>query len=76
MPVAAWFMCIIAALIIAVVALALLQVILHLRAVSKILATLQGGVDAIAASTAPVGPVIDSANANLAPVRNWCETVR
>jgi len=75
MPVAAWFMCVIAGLIIAVVALALLQVILHLRAVSKILATLQGGVDAIAASTAPVGPVIDSANANLAPVRNWCETV-
>jgi hypothetical protein len=76
MPAAAWFMCIIAGLIIAVVALALLQVILHLRAVTKILATLQGGVDAIAGSTAPVGPVIESANANLAPVRNWCETVR
>lgn len=75
MPVVAWFTCVIAALIIAVVALALLQVILHLRAVTKILATLQGGVDAIAASTAPVTPVVDSVNASLAPVRAWCETV-
>jgi hypothetical protein len=75
MPVVAWFTCVIAGLIIAVVALALLQVILHLRAVSKILTTLQGGVDAIAESTAPVGPVVDSVNKSLAPVRAWCETV-
>ncbi|HZE65131.1 MAG TPA: hypothetical protein VE081_00785 [Sporichthyaceae bacterium] len=73
MPFVAWVTCAIATLIIAVVALALLQVILHLRAVTKILAALQGGVDAIAVSTAPVGPVIASANANLAPVRAWCE---
>ena len=73
MPFVAWVTCAIAALIIAVVALALLQVILHLRAVTKILATLQGGVDAIAVSTAPVGLVVASANANLAPVRAWCE---
>jgi hypothetical protein len=75
MPVVGWFTAVIAGLIIAVVALALLQVILHLRAVSKTLGTLQGGVDAIAASTAPVGPSVDAVNASLAPVRAWAETV-
>lgn len=75
MPAVAWFTVVIAALIIAVVASALLQVILHLRATSKMLATLQGGVDAIAASTEPVRPVVDSVNDSLAPVRAWCETV-
>lgn len=75
MPVEAWFTVVIAGLIIAIVASALLQVILHLRATSKMLATLQGGVDAIAISTQPVGPVVDSVNDSLAPVRAWCETV-
>ena len=64
-----------AVLIIAVVALGLIQVILHLTAVTKALATLQVGVDAIADSTAPVGPTIESVNNNLVPVRDWCEAV-
>jgi hypothetical protein len=75
MPVVGIFSTVIATIMIAVVALALLQVILHLHAVTKILNTLQGGVDAIAESTAPVGPVVDSVNDNLAPVRAWAETV-
>lgn len=75
MPIEAWFMCIIAGLIIAIVASALLQVILHLRAVSKILTTLQGGVDAIAASTAPVEPSVEAVNGFLAPVRVWANGV-
>lgn len=76
MPIEAWFMCIVAALIIAIVASALLQVILHLRAVSKILTTLQGGVDAIAASTAPVEPSVTAVNGFLAPVRTWANGVQ
>ncbi|MGQ0844426.1 MAG: hypothetical protein ACT4QF_09845 [Sporichthyaceae bacterium] len=75
MPVEAWFMCTIAGLIVAIVASALLQVILHLRAVSKILTTLQGGVDAIATSTAPVEPSVDAVNGYLAPVRAWANGV-
>ena len=64
-----------AVLIIAVVALGLIQVIVHLTAVTKALTTLQVGVDAIADSTAPVGPTIESVNNNLIPVREWCEAV-
>jgi len=64
-----------AVLIIAVVALGLIQVIVHLTAVTKALTTLQVGVDAIAESTAPVGPTIESVNNNLVPVREWCEAV-
>jgi hypothetical protein len=75
MPVVDIFSTVIATIMIAVVALALLQVILHLHAVTKILSTLQGGVDAIAESTSTVTPVVDSVNNSLAPVRAWAETV-
>jgi hypothetical protein len=74
-PFVAWVTVIAFTLIIAVTALALLQVILHLTAVTKTLAALQGGVDAIADSTKPVTPTVKSVNANLAPVRAWCEGV-
>lgn len=75
MPAAGWVTCIIATLIIAVAGLGLLQVIIHLSKVTKALATLQVGVDNIAVSTAPVTPTVVSVNANLAPVRAWCEGV-
>jgi hypothetical protein len=75
MPVVGIFTTVIATIMILVVALALLQVIIHLHAVTKILDTLQGGVDAIAASTGPVAPTVESVNKNLAPVRAWAETV-
>lgn len=75
MPPAAWATLIIAALIIAVTGLGLLRVILHLIHVSRTLATLTGGVDAIAASTAPVPTALTSVNANLKPVRDFCEAV-
>jgi len=75
MPVVGIFTTVIATIMIAVVALALLQVILHLHAVTKILGTLQGGVDAIAESTSTVTPVVASVNDSLAPVRAWAETV-
>lgn len=75
MPVVAWITLLITALIIAVVAVGLLRVILHLRRVHATLAALQGGVDAIADNTSTVPTVVGSVNANLAPVRAWCETV-
>jgi hypothetical protein len=75
MPVVGIFTTVIATIMILVVALALLQVIIHLYAVTKILTTLQGGVDAIADSTSTVTPVVDSVNNSLAPVRAWAETV-
>ncbi|MFC4946517.1 hypothetical protein [Pseudonocardia sp. GCM10023141] len=75
MPVVAWITLVIAALIIAVVAVGLLRVILHLRHVHTTLAALLGGVDAIADNTSTVPAVVGSVNLNLAPVRAWCETV-
>lgn len=75
MPAAAWATIVIAALIIAVAGIGLLRVILHLRHVSQTLATLDGGVDAIVASTAPVPSRLTSVNANLKPVRDFCAGV-
>ncbi len=75
MPAAAWATLIIAALIIATTALGLLRVILHLRHVSRTLAALTGGVQAIAVSTAAVPERLPKVNANLKPVRDFCEGV-
>lgn len=75
MPLVAWVTLVIAALIIAVTGLGLLRVILHLRHVHATLATLIGGVQAVAASTAPVPSRVASVNANLKPVRDFCEGV-
>lgn len=75
MPLVAWATLLIAALIIAVVAIGLLRVILHLRHVHATLGSLLGGVHAIADKTRTVPVVIPSVNKNLAPVRAWTETV-
>jgi hypothetical protein len=75
MPVVAWVTIVIAVLIIAVTAVGLLRVILHLRHVHTTLGALLGGVLVIAESTSTVPEVVPSVNANLAPVRAWCETV-
>ena len=75
MPSAAWATLIIAALIIAITGVGLLRVILHLRHVRTTLATLAGGVEAIAASTSTVPTVLPSVNASLEPVREFCEAV-
>lgn len=66
---------IIAGLIIAAAALGLFRVILHLRAVVKTLDTLIGGVDVIVESTESVPLVAPSVNANLAPVRDFAESI-
>jgi hypothetical protein len=75
MPAVAWVTIVIAAVIIAVTAVGLLRVILHLRHVHTTLGALLGGVRAVADSTRTVPEVVPSVNANLAPVRAWTETV-
>jgi hypothetical protein len=75
MPPVAWVTLVIAALIIAVTAVGLLRVILHLRHVHFTLGSVLVGVRAIAHQTRTVPEVVPSVNANLAPVRAWCETV-
>jgi hypothetical protein len=75
MPVVAWVTIVIAALIIAVTAVGLLRVILHLRHVHTTLGALLGGVRTVADRTSTVPEVVPSVNANLAPVRAWTETV-
>lgn len=75
MPLVAWTTLVIAALIIAVTAVGLLRVILHLRHVHFTLGSVVVGVRAIAHQTRTVPVVIPSVNAKLAPVRAWTETV-
>ncbi|HUZ26323.1 MAG TPA: hypothetical protein VMV07_21420 [Streptosporangiaceae bacterium] len=75
MPAAAWVTLIIAALIIAMTALGLLRVIFHLRKVRATLVATTGGVQAVAQLTSTVPDRLTSVNANLKPVRDFCETV-
>ena len=75
MPAAAWFTIIVAALIIAVTAVGLLRVIVHLRAIRRTLVSTTGGVQAVASLTSTVPDRLTSVNASLKPVRDFCETV-
>jgi uncharacterized protein YoxC len=75
MPAAAWMTLIVAALIIAITAVALLRVILHLKHVRDTLVAVTGGVQVVADRTSTVPERLTSVNANLKPVRDFCETV-
>ena len=75
MPAAAWFTISVSGLIIAFTAIALLRVIIHLSHVRKTLVAVNGGVHVIAQRTATVPLVLPSVNANLKPVRDFCEKV-
>jgi hypothetical protein len=75
MPAVAWFTVIVAWVIIAIAAVGLLRVILHLRAIRKTLAATTGGVQAVAQLTSTVPERLTSVNASLKPVRDFCETV-
>jgi uncharacterized protein YoxC len=75
MPAVAWVTVIIAVLIIAITAVGLLRVVLHLRHVNKTLAALLGGVRAVADRTNDVPTVVGSVNTKLAPVRAWAKQV-
>ena len=75
MPAVAWVTLVITALIVAAAALGLIRVIFHLRAVRQTLASVIGGVQVIAQKTSTVPEVVPSVNANLKPVRDFCENV-
>jgi len=75
MQTAAWVTLVIATLIIAAAALGLLRIVLHLRAVHKTLSNVVAGVQVIAEKTSTVPPVVASVNANLKPVRDFCDSI-
>ena len=75
MPAAAWVTLVITALIILAAAIGLLRVIFHLIAVRKTLGAVIGGVQAVAQQTRTVPEVLPSVNANLKPVRDFCESI-
>lgn len=75
MPAAAWVTVVIAALIIVAAALGLLRVIFHLVAVRRTLGTVVVGVRVIAEQTKTVPASVDYVNAELKPVRDFCESV-
>jgi hypothetical protein len=74
-PAAAWVTLAITALIILAAAIGLLRVILHLVAVRRTLGSVIGGVQAVAHQTRTVPEVLPSVNANLKPVRDFCESI-
>ena len=75
MPAVAWVTLVITALIIAAAALGLLRVIGHLRAVRQTLGTVIVGVWVVAHQTRTVPQTVESVNANLKPVRDFCESI-
>ena len=75
MPVVAWVTIVIAVVIIAAAALGLVRVILHLMAIRTTLRNLTGGVRVVAEKTSTVPRVLPSVNANLKPVRDFCESI-
>lgn len=75
MPLVAWTTVVVAALIVAVTAVGLLRVVLHLRHVHTTLGSVLVVVRAVAHQTRTVPVVVPSVNTHLAPVRAWTETV-
>ena len=75
MPAAAWMTIAVAGLIIATTAVGLIRIVFHLRAIRGTLAAVTGGVQAVDRLTSTVPGRLTSVNANLKPVRDFCETV-
>jgi hypothetical protein len=75
MPIAAWVTIVLVGLIVAAAALGLVRVIGHLVAVHRTLGALLGGVQVIADKTRPVPAALESVNATLKPVRDFCESI-
>ena len=75
MPAAAWMTIAVAGLIIAITAVGLIRIVFHLRAIRGPLVTLTGGVQVVDQLTSTVPARLTSVNANLKPVRDFCETV-
>jgi hypothetical protein len=75
MPAAAWMTIAVAGLIIAITAVGLIRIVFHLRAIRGTLSAVTGGVQAVDQLTSTVPARLTSVNANLKPVRDFCETV-
>jgi hypothetical protein len=65
----------VAGLIIAITAVGLIRIVFHLRAIRGTLRAVTGGVRAVDELTSTVPARLTSVNANLKPVRDFCETV-
>ena len=65
----------VAGLIIVFTAVGLIRIVLHLWAIRRTLRTLTGGVQVVDQLTSTVPARLTSVNANLKPVRDFCETV-
>jgi hypothetical protein len=75
MPAAAWMTIAVAGLIIVAVAVGLIRIVFHLRAIRATLTSVTGGVQLVDQLTATVPARLTSVNASLKPVRDFCETV-
>ena len=75
MPAAAWMTIAVAGLIIVFTAVGLIRIVLHLRAIRRTLTTLTGGVQVVDQLTSTVPARLTSVNANLKPVRDFCEGI-
>ncbi len=75
MPAAAWMTIAVAGLIIVFTAVGLIRIVFHLRAIRGTLVALTGGVRLVDQLTSTVPARLTSVNANLKPVRDFCETV-
>jgi hypothetical protein len=65
----------VAGLIIVITAVGLIRIVFHLRAVRGTLTALTGGVQLVDQLTSTVPVRLTSVNANLKPVRDFCEGV-
>lgn len=75
MPSAAWMTIAVAGLIIVFTAVGLIRIVLHLRAIRGTLRAVTGGVQLVDQLTSTVPARLTSVNANLKPVRDFCEGV-
>ena len=75
MPAAAWMTIAVAGLIIVFIAVGLIRIAAHLMAIRRTLAAVTGGAQVIDQLTSTVPARLTSVNANLKPVRDFCETV-
>lgn len=75
MPVVAWFTVAVSAVIVAIIAVGLLRVIFHLRAIRATLGQVLVGSAVIEQQTSTVPQVVDSVNASLKPVRDFADSI-
>jgi len=75
MSAAAWMTIAVAGLILAITAVGLIRIVFHLWAIRGTLRAVTGGVQVVDQLTSTVPARLTSVNANLKPVRDFCETV-